>query len=150
MTALHIAAQYSSDSVVRALLEAGADIEVRDIIKRTPLRQASAYNSSSVVKVLIEAGADVNALDYSQQSPLHQAAKCNWSIVPMLLAANAKVNVLDRDNFSPLFYAAKKDEKDGVTSLINAGADPNLGVSPLTDSSVKAEMKALIRKLTMK
>ena len=147
---MHIAAEYSLDSVVRALVEAGADIEAGDILEATPLHVAATFNSSSVVKVLIEAGADVNALDNRQRSPLHQSAKCNWSVAPVLLAANAKVNVLDEDNFSPLYFAAKINKKDCVTSLINAGADPDLGVSPLTDSSVKAEMKALIRKLTMK
>ena len=147
---MHVAAWFSSDSdsVVRVLLQAGSAIEARDYYKSTPLNYAAGSNSSSVVKVLIEAGADVNAPNKWQSSPLHEAARCNGSIIPLILEASANVNVLDEWNRSPLFLAANRDDKDGVIALIKAGADPNLGDSPLKDSNVTEEMKALITKLT--
>ena len=100
-----------------------------------------------VVRVLIEAGADVNALDSDRDSPLHLAAEMNPEIVPVLLEAGATVNLLDNNQHSPLLYAAFSDHDSAVDALIAAGADPQIGISPLTSSDIGEDMKAYMRSL---
>ena len=114
----------------------------------TVLHFAAGFNSSiEVVRTLIEAGADVNALDSDQDSPLHLAAEMNPEIVPALLEAGATVNLLDNNHLSPLFFAAFSDHDSAVAALMAAGADPHLGVSPLTDSDIGEDMKDYIMSL---
>ena len=81
----------------------------------------------------------------TQVTALHYAARDNTAAVPILLEANADVNVVNRFNDSPLLWAAKRDHREAVIALCAAGANPHLGNSPLTDSTVSDEMKNLIR-----
>ena len=97
--------------------------------------------------MLIEAGANVNALDSDQDSALHLASEMNPDIVPVLLEAGATVNLLDNNHLSPLFFAAFSDHDSAVAALMAAGADPHLGVSPLTDSDIGEDMKDYIMSL---
>ena len=76
---------------------------------------------------------------------LHCAAELNPAAVQVLVQANAKVNVLSKWNWSPLYEAAYKSHSEAVVCLCKAGADPYLGNSPLSDSDVNDEMKALIK-----
>ena len=73
MTALHFAASYSSASIVRALIEAGAEVNARDSWKRSPLHLSAGHNPAAV-PVLLEANADVNVLNDGNNSPLFRAA----------------------------------------------------------------------------
>ena len=147
---MHIAAKESTDLVVKTLIEAGAEVEAQNSSKNRPLHDAALFNSASVVAVLIEAKADVHAQGCRQQTPLHYAAGSYMdnkaAIIQLLLAAKAKVNVLDEKQRSPLFFAAERKREQIVILLCEAGADPNLGISPLKDAFIDDNMKALIKK----
>ena len=116
----------------------------------TPLHLAAMFKSSAtVVSTLVQAGADVDALDSSQRSPLHLASIKNPAVVPVLIGGGCKVNLLDNLQQSPLFYAASfSKDRSAVAALMSAAADPHLGKSPLTSSSVSDEMKDYIRSLS--
>ena len=135
---------------MKTLIEAGAEVEAQNSSKNRPLHDAALFNSASVVATLIEAKADVHAQGCRQQTPLHYAAGSYMdnkaAIIQLLLAAKAKVNILDEGQHSPLFLAAKMSDKQSVILLCEAGADPNLGISPLKNSSFDENMKALIKK----
>ena len=103
--------------------------------------------SAELVQVLIEAGADVNAVNSDQRSPLHYASMWNPAVVPVLIGGGCKVNLLDRWQCSPLFYAACSKVRSTVLALLQAGADPHLGESPLTCYYVSEKMKALVKSL---
>ena len=125
----------------------------------TPLHLAARFeNSATVVNTLVQAGANVDALDSFQKSPLHLASMWNPAVVPVLIGAGCKVNLLDNIQRSPLYYAALSGkDRSAVLALLQAGADPHLGESPftiiccqhgqspLTDSLVSDDMKALIK-----
>ena len=115
-----------------------------------PLHLAAQFNSSTtVVSTLVQAGANVDALDSFQSSPLHFASSLNPAIVPVLIGAGCKVNLLNPIQVSPLFCAAwVSKDRSAVAALMAAGADPHLGNSPLTDSSVSKGMKDYIRSLS--
>ena len=74
VTALHLAAWFSSGSVVRALIEAGANVNARDSSEQTALHLA-AWHNPVTVPVLLEANAEVNLLNSQECSPLYHAAR---------------------------------------------------------------------------
>ena len=153
MTALHLAARFSSGSVIEALVKAGAKVDARDDWQQTPLHYAAQFNTSEdMIRVLVKCGADVNACNDYQWTPLHKAAWINREVVPVLVQQGAKVNILNTSNHSPIHWAAQgqffdKTDGEAVKALLDAGADPTLGDDPpLDDEEVEDEMKTLIRK----
>ena len=71
--------------------------------------------------------------------------------MPILIEAGCEVNLLDDGpgESSPLVFAASESkDRSAVAALMAAGADPHLGESPLTDSSVSKGMKRYIRSLS--
>jgi ankyrin repeat protein len=133
-------------SVVREIVEAGADVRAVDQKKCTPLHRAAEYNpSADVIKALVDKGADIEARDNYQWTPLHRAAWLNPGKVKILIECGANVNVLTSGQGSPLFFAALKNNREAVIELCKAGAKPQLGRNPLDDKSVSYEMKTLIR-----
>ena len=146
VTVLHVAAKHSTASAVTALIDAGAEVEAQSSFKSRPLHWAAAFNSTSVIAVLIASKSDVNAQGFLQQTPLHRAAEMNEEAVPLLLEAKANVNILDKKQRSPLFLAAKWKHEQSLILLCEAGADHNLGISPLKEPSIDDSIKALIKK----
>jgi len=77
-TALHRAADGLKYKIVPILIEAGADVNIRDVFGRMPLCLATnnsygAFIRANVVENLIKAGADVNNLDKFGWTPLFRA-----------------------------------------------------------------------------
>ena len=71
-------ARSSSAAAVKTLVEAGAVVEARDHINRTPLFYAAEHNADpDVVKMLIFLGSNAKAMDDRQRTPLHLAALSN-------------------------------------------------------------------------
>jgi len=60
-TPLHFACERGHPEVVTRLLDAGADIEARDMLGRTPLMVTSVGRNMEVAKILVKRGADINA-----------------------------------------------------------------------------------------
>ena len=126
-------------SVIKILLDNGANVHARDENGDTPLIKATNYNINlSVVEALLDAGADINAKNNAGRTPLMQAAdNKNSAIFKVLLARGADVH--GQHNFhkeTALFYAV--DHPDGasmVQMLIAHGADINhrdkIGETPI-------------------
>ncbi|WP_343288773.1 ankyrin repeat domain-containing protein [Wolbachia endosymbiont of Encarsia formosa] len=125
LTLLQIAAEYSNEKVVEALLEAGADVNNQDRYGNTPLHR-SVRSSLEVVKALLKAGADVNKQNRCGEIPLHRAVHGSLEVVKALLKAGADVNSQDIHGRTPL-YKDKLFNKKAAQVLLEAGADPTLG-----------------------
>ena len=81
--------------VVKALIEASADVNKADNDGVTPLHSAALVGLEAVVNVLIEAGADVNETSNNGDTPLSSAAwKGHDAVVKVLIEAGADVNKL--------------------------------------------------------
>lgn len=63
----------SAAQVVKALLDAGASVNVPNVLGTTPLHQAASYGSAEVIRVLLASGAEINARDRDGKTPLHAA-----------------------------------------------------------------------------
>ena len=73
--ALLVASRLEGIDGVRALLEAGADVNARDTQERTPLMGASSKNDVRVVKFLIQSGAHVNVRNKDGRTALMIASE---------------------------------------------------------------------------
>ncbi|KAK7094353.1 uncharacterized protein [Littorina saxatilis] len=71
-TALHCACQskFPTVTIIRLLLDAGADVNARDNYNRTPLHNAVPYGHKDTIALLIDRAADVNARDDYGNKPL--------------------------------------------------------------------------------
>jgi len=84
-TALHLAARYSADEAVLALLIRGADPNLRDRKGRTALHVApfDDKNSIDTVKYLLEYNANPNIVDNNGNTPLDAAIQRRQYSVPI-------------------------------------------------------------------
>lgn len=92
-TPLHHAAMADQDVTIHVLLQAGANVNVRDNFELTPLHYAATMNHIKIIKILLRAGANVNARDNFELTPLHYAVeKSHVEAIHTLLKAGANAN----------------------------------------------------------
>lgn len=72
-TALHMAARRGTMSTAEALLDCGANFEVRDSAGETPLRRAVNCGQKKVAALLLSRGADVRSKDRKGKTPVEAA-----------------------------------------------------------------------------
>ena len=107
--------------IVRRILEAGADVNARDVTENTALLEYAL--DEEVTKLLIDYGADVNARGMIFGPALLGA---NLEVTKILLEAGADVNLKSRDDESTaLIRAAERRKPEVVTILLEAGAEIN-------------------------
>jgi ankyrin repeat protein len=132
MTALHRAASYSHEEIVRLLISAGADVNVQNFFTGAALHFASYRRNASIIRMLLAHGADVNAIGgWAGCSPLQIAtSEGGQEVVQLLIDAGAKVNYVnprsreDIGNRLPLELAVERGYEDIVELLLlESGAD---------------------------
>ncbi len=100
----------ASISVIKTLLDLGADISLETDLGLTPLMYASRYLSLSVIRLLLESGANLNEYNDRLQTPLMLALLAdredNLSVINYLVSNGADVNRLDDCQNTILMYLA--------------------------------------------
>jgi ankyrin repeat protein len=128
---LHRAAQEGDLAAATALIDAGADIEIRDDNGRTPLLDAVWGRHASTVQLLMDRGADINAPTNELWTPLMEAVyqsesnPCNGSVVRALLDAGADIHAQNDQGQTALHLAIRGGSLEAVMLLIDRGADVN-------------------------
>ncbi|KAK4878595.1 hypothetical protein RN001_011101 [Aquatica leii] len=121
-TYLHLAAQYGVN-VVDELLDAGFDINHKDLYGETPLTVALQSNQVDIMTVLLERGADPNVRNNEGYSCLHQAVgEHESSVVSLFLSKGVSVNERTSRGNTPLLYALHHEKLDNAKLLIAHGA----------------------------
>lgn len=131
-TALHCAAAFGEDEVVKYLLDRpGIRPDIEDHKKRTALHYAAGNGSLQVVKLLLEnrqGRLDANKKDEDERIALHFAAtRGHNEIIDELLVSRATENVdaTDKNGITALHLAAGYGSVQAVGSLLHNGANAN-------------------------
>ncbi|RSL45995.1 hypothetical protein CEP53_010521 [Fusarium sp. AF-6] len=133
-TPLMYAARLGHVDQVKALVDAGADVNVK---RKNGSSALSIAANAEIVDLLIRAGADVHATDRKDTTALHLATgKDKAEIVEKLLSMGAMVNLQTLyGGFTPLRMAAQYNSADAARLLCSLGGDieakDNWGRSPL-------------------
>jgi ankyrin repeat protein len=86
------AAMESSEEILEALVEAGGEIGLSNVVGNTILHRASELHRTDLIPVLIEHGADPNARNVAGRTPLHCCIG-RLETTKMLLAGGADINI---------------------------------------------------------
>lgn len=118
-----------------AAIDAGANVDAADKLKRTALFNAAFYNQPALVDLLLGRGADVHAKDLSGFSPLHAAVVAGAKeVVAVLLARDIGINDRVVGGRTALHLAAATNQAAMVDLLLQYGANTHLkdsdGLSP--------------------
>jgi hypothetical protein len=125
-TALDEAVMNGNREMVRALLEAGAEINARNSRGQRALMVLDDDATEALVQDLVNAGAKVNLKDEEGDTALIHAAE--WSepeVLRALLNAGARVNAKNKAGETALMKAAEEGKLESVRLLIALGADIN-------------------------
>ncbi len=135
--------------LVKALIDAGADVNEKDEAGEAPLHIAIVEGYQDIATLLIEKGAEVNIGDGRGLTPLHAAAwRGNRDAVVMLIASGADINARNnRDAVTPLHTAALAGRKETVALLLERGADVNArntkALTPLHAAAVAGDRESV-------
>src|SRR5207253_1180947 len=145
-TPLMYAALYGDPESVRALLESGADPNIKNDVGATALMWA--VDDLEKTMLLLDHGANVNARSDDNRTPLLIAAGWHGSgaVVKLLLDHGANPSVVGTRQFTPLAEAAWAADEAAFRALVEHGADVKsagplaLGLALLMRCSACADM----------
>jgi uncharacterized protein len=121
-TPLHLAAFFGYTELANALLDRGAQVDIRssNAMKNTPLHAACAGGQLALVELLLKRGANPNATQEGGWTALHGAAQAGQrGMVETLLANGADVNLRASNQQSALDMALIKGHQE-VASILEA------------------------------
>jgi ankyrin repeat protein len=127
--ALYAAAELGDEVLLRELVvEHGADPNMPDLARASPLGVAAFWGNVRCVRVLVELGADVARADEDGTTALHCAAvrghtDCVLVLIEELGADVACMDVQDGRRGTALHRAAEQGQLDCMRALVDLGAD---------------------------
>ena len=117
---------------VKALINAGADVNAKGRDDWTPLMFAAMYSKNpEIIKILLDAGANVNAKTNNSMTALMLAAASGADIEVIGLLLNAGANVhakgwYGEEGTALMFAAMYNKNPEVIRALLNAGSDVNV------------------------
>ncbi|KAF5572251.1 ankyrin repeat domain-containing protein [Fusarium pseudoanthophilum] len=113
-------------SIVRRLVEAGAWVDIPDVLGGTPTSYAFTSGYSEIGNLVLQRDYLSNAEHYQGEKLLLSASKHN-GIVKLLLEHKADVNTRDKTGMTPLHFATRYGQFEIAKLILQTGcADVNL------------------------
>ena len=132
------AAANGQTDMVKAFLDKGANIEIKNDAGATPLIFASAKGQQVVVALLLDRGANVNAKTTSGITPLMAAAAGGYpEIVKLLLAKGADVSAKDQQGRTAFSMAEAAGESQ-VADLLKPVQNSSVPEQPRVASQSRS------------
>jgi len=125
-TPLHIACRSGNLDIVKLLIEAGADKEIKDVGRQSPLSIAISNNHIEITRYLVEVGADVHSKGPNNLQPIHFACTHgSKEIIELLLSKGIDINQIDSLKSSLLDFTTNLDggNLEATKTLIENGID---------------------------
>ena len=151
LRAIQSAPRSSLVTMVGALIEAGANVDSRDVDGRSPLLASISLEQPVIAQYLISADAKINGVIGDASYPLVEASKKGYvRVVKFLIDEGVDVNVQDKLGRSALMVAVNRGHTDLVAILLEAGADIKLrdihGIDAvvLAQSSSRKRIKSML------
>lgn len=146
-TALYYAAEHGSDTIVKLLLERGADVHANEA-QEQPFFDAVKGGNMNIVRTLLEAGSDIKMRNSWGETSLHHAAYGgSLEIVKYLIDAGVETNAKSKTDTTALHRAAEGGHEDIMQFLIESGFeinDPNTyGWTPLIFATKSCSIPAV-------
>jgi hypothetical protein len=121
---LHSASGNGEASVVKDMIQAGADVHARDRLGSTALHYGASKGHVETIDALVRGGADVNARDGDQDTPLHSATKGGHDAAVMrLVQLGADVAMANARGNTALKLAQMFGKQKCVAVLMEAAED---------------------------
>lgn len=148
-TPLHLAVIAGNRTMLRYLLDHGAEVNLLDNERHSVVHWATVCGELEALDVILEAGAEASVEDIHGAYPIHYAAQMcgnskkmigsgsaggplggpgssqrytGLSALKKLINHGVPVDVIDRDGRQPLLWAASSGSADAILALSNAGA----------------------------
>jgi ankyrin repeat protein len=133
-TPLQRAVAHGSYAAAKALLDAGANPNVKSEYRDSPLFSAASHGSGDMIQALVEKGADVNAQNSTGNTVLHiVASKGHANIVRYLLDHGADPKI-ENANMNTAADVAEKDYPR-IAEMIRGKDAPAALPAPKADTS---------------
>ncbi|KAM4015044.1 ankyrin repeat and protein kinase domain-containing protein 1 [Anomaloglossus baeobatrachus] len=125
-TPLILAVQRKLLDICVCLIENGADVNLTDEDKWSPLHFAAQGGDDRIARLLLDHGALVDALERDNWTPLHLASQNGFeNVARVLFTRQSNPNSQEVDGKTPLHVASSYGHYNIVKLLIGQGADPN-------------------------
>lgn len=150
VTPLWCAAVSGHLEVVRALADAGADVNAASDSGSTPVRSACFMTHLPVVRFLVQRGADIHRPNHNGGTCLINSVQ-SVSLCAFLLEHGAEVDARDTQLKTVLHYAIQEHRVETARLLLDHGADPHLASRAGDDALRTACLKGasqIVRLLT--
>jgi hypothetical protein len=120
INALHLAVYLNNITMVKLLLDLGADIEALKSDLSTPLIEASKLGKNQIAKLLLECGANPNAIDIKGNTPIIFASfKNNVDLVEILFQYHVNINLCNDVGQNPLLISLELGYNNLVKNFLS-------------------------------
>lgn len=124
--AIHYAAAHANPSLTKLLIKAGANVNAKDKLERTPLHCAITASSLGVIKTLLSAGCNINVQDEEGDTLLHSAiTRQQDRVLSLLLDHSADPTLTNKLGYNALHYATANAFTSAVEILLRKITLPN-------------------------